>query len=68
MTQTFPALPPGHPFSNVRNIGYWTATTITDFGPSAWFVALDGGFTGHLAKSAFAGVWCVRGGQGVDVQ
>jgi len=67
-------LPAGHPFSDVQSSAYWSATRTLDTGPFfAYAAALNG------SNSVFAAsingpivdrllVWCVRGGQGVDVQ
>ncbi len=67
-SQTFPALPPGNPFGNVQSTVYFSATTVTGFPGLAWSVAFDGGFTGHFGKELLLPTWCVRGGQGVDIQ
>ncbi len=68
-TQSGPALPSGHPFSNVQSSGYWSASTYADSALSAWYVDLSSGDVARLIKtSAGAHVWCVRGGQGVDPQ
>jgi hypothetical protein len=63
-----PTLPAGHPFSNVQSSVYWSATTVTDSTGSAWFVNFNDGsvFGGDRSLPHFA--WCVRGGQGPDLQ
>jgi hypothetical protein len=66
-SQSFPALPPGHPFNNVQFSDYWSATTST-FGSFAWVVAFNNGDVSTFAKGGSIFVWCVRGGQGVDPQ
>ncbi len=68
-TQSYPALPSGHPFSNVQPEFYWSATDAGTVADCAWGVYFSNGtvdfdnwkgLTGHL--------WCVRGGQGVNPQ
>ena len=76
-TQSNPALPPGHPFSNVQSAlassTYWSATIA--FPPTnsfAWTVSFVGLPSGFVGTSAFQGQsffsWCVRGGQGANPQ
>jgi hypothetical protein len=69
-----PALPVGHPFTNVRPDFYWSATTFGENPTYAWGVAFVDGiliepgarFTG---KTNTGYVWCVRSGHGgPDVQ
>jgi hypothetical protein len=67
-TQNHPALPSGHPFSDVQSSAYWAATTSAHDTSSAWIVDFSDGATGYISKSTFVHVWCVRGGQGVDPQ
>lgn len=61
-----PALPDDHPFENLVNSWYWSATTAA-IGPAhAWYVNMDGGrmFYGH--KRQFFLTWPVRGaGNGI---
>jgi hypothetical protein len=67
-TQSNPALPAGHPFSNVQLFSYWSATSgATSFG-GAWGVNFSFGDVGTDNKPHTNFVWCVRGGQGVDPQ
>ena len=63
-----PRLPSGHPFSNVQAADYWSATVFATDTSSAWVVDFFNGFVvlGGKIETHFA--WCVRGGQGVDVQ
>ena len=65
-----PALPPGHPFSNVQSFLYWSATTLASNTSRAWFVNFLNGVVGDDSKTDpnFPFVWCVRGGQGVNPQ
>ncbi len=65
-TQSNPALPSGHPFSNVQPSFYWSATTYTSFTAFAWFVHFLDGVVGGVDKAGTFNVWCVRGGQGYD--
>jgi hypothetical protein len=69
-TQFEPALPSGHPFSNVsfHFTGYWSASTLANDSSNAWRVPFDTGLVGFGAKTVAIHVWCVRGGQGVDPQ
>jgi hypothetical protein len=70
-TQSSPALPSGHPFSNVQSILYWSATTDASDTSEAWGVGFTNGGVGSADKSDVNNkkhVWCVRGGQGVDPQ
>lgn len=64
-----PTLPSGHPFSNVQSSYYWTATTRALDTNFAWGVRFnDGGVFNDNNKLESYFVWCVRGGQGVDIQ
>jgi hypothetical protein len=58
-------LPPGHPFQNVQNDLYWTATTDPSNVAQA-HARYPGGGGLFVAKSSFNYFWCVRGGQGYD--
>lgn len=68
-TQANPAIPSGHPFSNLQNDYYWS-TTISNAGglDSSWLFLFGSGFAGRAVKSNAFYVWCVRGVTGVDVQ
>jgi hypothetical protein len=63
-----PCLPDGHPFLNVPNDWYWSATTDTDSPVLAHTVDFStGGLGGSLNKTSFdLNYWCVRGGQSFD--
>jgi hypothetical protein len=74
-TQENPALPSGHPFSGVRtDAAYWTGTTAANQDGSASSEAFVVDiYNGHSAMAYKVGtfashVWCVRGGQGLDIQ
>ncbi len=65
-TQSNPALPSGHPFTNVQSNRYWpSTTTVVDTG-IVWDVDFSSGNVYSSVKSANNYVWCVRGGQGYD--
>ena len=66
-TQSSPALPAGHPFTNVQSGVYWSATTLAADSTGAWAVGPTFG-AGIVLKSAASHVWCVRGGPGGDAQ
>ena len=55
-----PALPTGHPFSNIEFFGYWTSTEHEDYSMSAWDVNFDYGIVGNDFKINKNYVWCVR--------
>ena len=64
--QSNPALPSGHPFSNVQSSWYWSATTEA-LPPAHGSWALNVGYVnGSLKDDDTFFVWCVRGGQGHD--
>ncbi|GJQ59598.1 MAG: DUF1566 domain-containing protein [Candidatus Scalindua sp. AMX11] len=55
-----PALPSGHPFTNVPVSSYWTSTTIANDTTSAWAVGFDTGFLFDDLKGSANDVWCIR--------
>lgn len=67
-----PALPPGHPFANVRSGAnnfeqtYWSADAVVGLPFFAWVVRFGSGNVDRQEKAGETGafVWCVRGGQG----
>ena len=62
-------LPAGHPFLNVQNDIYWSASTTAANGPAlAWFVSFADGHIANIFKTVTYNFWCVRGGQAVDPQ
>ena len=73
-TQSDPALPSGHPFTNLdTNLAiYWSATTSPFDSSDAVVVSFQTGGIGLLSKSSTAPTnpraWCVRGGQAADSQ
>ena len=63
--QTYPALPPGHPFSGVQAY-YWSSTTSAYYTSFAWYVDLGDdrvGSVSDVSKLNNRYVWPVRGGQ-----
>ena len=68
-SRALPALPIGHPFSNVQSAAYWSATTDATNVLNAWALGFASGGVAPLTKSTtYNYVWCVRGGKGVDPQ
>ena len=68
-TQSNPTLPSGHPFSSVQSSPYWSATAFAGDTNGAWELNFLNGSMGLESKDGFHNfVWCVRGGQGVDLQ
>ncbi len=64
MSQNFPALPTGHPFSGVQSYYYWSSTTWAGSSHSqAWYVYLNDGSVSTGEKTDAWNVWPVRGGQ-----
>ena len=62
-----PTLPPGHPFTNVQPVTYWSASTNADFPANALSVSFDSGFVaGFDNKTSSFQVWCARGGNNAD--
>ena len=60
---TSPALPSGHPFTNVQSSTYWSSTTVAFNTSYAWNVILGNGTVGYTGKPGTNYVWPVRGGQ-----
>ena len=65
-TNASPALPTGHPFSNVQSSYYWSSSTTHRYADVAWFVFFHNGFVNYKEKYTDSYVWCVRGGHGHD--
>jgi hypothetical protein len=65
-----PDLPANHPFTNVQNAIYWSASTAADETTLAWEVNFNFGNSAggpeKMAKDQSNFVWCVRGGIGAD--
>ncbi len=65
-TQSDPALPVGHPFTNVGAI-YWTANTDIKIPSFSVALGFGNGTIFSFTRSNTLFVWCVRGGKGIDV-
>ena len=66
LSKNYPALPAGHPFSNVQLGDYWSSTTGSGSTITAWFVSMYEGKMRFYGDKTYAGyfyVWPVRGGQ-----
>ncbi len=65
-SRSSPALPTGHPFSNVQSSYYWTASDYFDdnqmFSDWAWYLHFGSGQCGGDNKLNSRDVWPVRGG------
>jgi hypothetical protein len=58
-----PALPSGHPFTNVEFNFYWSSTTTASYTGDAWLVNMNAGNVYNLTKASGSFyVWPVRGG------
>lgn len=60
--QKDPALPPGHPFSNIKSAIYWTATPHPTDDIVAWQVSFFSGEPVTDQKSGTRRMWCVWSG------
>jgi hypothetical protein len=58
-----PALPGGHPFSNVKSAIYWTSTPSAKDPVLAWHVSFFSGEVATDGKHLNRRVWCVRSGE-----
>ncbi|MCH8921409.1 MAG: DUF1566 domain-containing protein, partial [Chloroflexi bacterium] len=63
-TQLNPALPSGHPFINVQNARYWSASTHAVESTFAMAVRFMNAGTVTAAKNQLLNWWCVRGATG----
>ena len=63
-----PALPTGHPFTNIGAGGHWSATTNAEAAALAWLVNFLDGSVGFYGEKTLSGgyAWCVRGGMNAD--
>jgi hypothetical protein len=50
----------------VQSAFYWSATTLADNPPNAWFVRFDNGDVFSSSKASSIHAWCVRGGMNAD--
>ncbi|MCX6034758.1 MAG: DUF1566 domain-containing protein, partial [Chloroflexi bacterium] len=63
-SQYSPALPAGHPFTNVQAIVYWSSTSGAYYPVVAWIVDMWNGYVYYFPKSNVSYyVWPVRAGQ-----
>jgi hypothetical protein len=58
-----PALPSGHPFTQVQSPDYWSSTSYAFGTHLAWFVFMYSGYVFNYDKTGHAFVWPVRSGQ-----
>jgi hypothetical protein len=66
-TQSFPPLPPGHPFDvSALTHDVWTASTVQGTDEAYTQDVTNDGFLGSFAKTGLRNYWCVRGGGGVE--
>lgn len=56
-----PALPSGHPFTNVQSDPYWSSTSYMDNLNFTWYVFMAHGFLDARHKTLYGYAWCVRG-------
>lgn len=56
-----PALPEGHPFTDVMANGYWSSTTVIAHPDHAWYIHVDGGRMLCGGKDQAFMLWPVRG-------
>ncbi|MCP4699677.1 MAG: DUF1566 domain-containing protein [Gammaproteobacteria bacterium] len=62
-SNTWHALPAGHPFSGVQPNYYWSSTTHAGSTNNAWRVGIFLGEVKYFIKTSSNDVWPVRGGQ-----
>lgn len=63
-SQKDPALPQGHPFSNIKSAIYWSTTPSTSDDITAWQMSFFSGEAVTDQKSGTRRVWCVLGSGG----
>ena len=61
--ESIPALPSGHPFTNVLGSRYWSSTSTAGYTHYAWEVEMRYGYVSDGNKVDSNYVWPVRGGQ-----
>jgi hypothetical protein len=62
-SKSSPALPAGHPFTDVQSYSYWSSTTYAPNTARAWYVLMYDGYVYIYDKGNSSYVWPVRGGQ-----
>jgi hypothetical protein len=66
-SNTDPALPSGHPFTNIQlDDRYWTTTTAAWLDTYAYSILMSSGSLNEESKTSEFYCWCVRGGYGHD--
>jgi hypothetical protein len=63
-----PRLPAGHPFSGVQPTEYWSATIFDSSTTGAWALNVTFASRNRALQTSPKLAWCVRGGQGSDLQ
>jgi hypothetical protein len=63
LTQSGPALPSGHPFTDVQSNSYWSSTTYASMRGEAWYVLPNDGLVAINSKPYDLCVWPVRSRQ-----
>jgi hypothetical protein len=63
-----PALPPGHPFENVKANYYWSSTTTANLEDSAWILHFYIGMVTNGDKGGSHYVWYVRNKAGLATE
>ena len=64
-----PALPTGHPFTNVQSANYWSATTLVADPTTSYNLNFGNGVvnnTNGTGNQLGFHLWCVRGGMNAD--
>ena len=65
-TQFNPSPPASHPFREIQQADYWSATTVAANPVFAWTVHFGSGNVGYDYKDNSHYIWCVRGGMNAD--
>ncbi len=55
-----PALPEGHPFTNVQSLNYWSSTSYAGYADCAWVVDMYSAYFDVYIKASYYYVWPVR--------
>ena len=61
-SQSNPALPLGHLFSNVQSDFYWSVSSVANNAGVGWVVAFSNGLVSAASDTASSFVWCARSG------
>lgn len=65
-TEDLLCLPDGHPFKEVKSLGYWSASTDGGNPANAWGVRFGNGVVESGFKAGLARAWCGRGASAAD--